>query len=230
MTNIIPAILMILTSTAQIDSTTPTGLWLEEFSTPYEIFQDAGFEVTVVSIQGGDVPIDPRSTKNLEETPAVKDAKQALKNTSSIDEVNPAEYDAVFFPGGHGTMFDFPNNGAVGTIINNVYERDGVVGAVCHGPAAFVGVKDSKGLPLVSGHKLTGFTNEEEIAAQLDKHVPFMLETKLRGLGAEFIPGEKFKEHVVVDKNLITGQNPASSAAVATAIVNALSKEATGQQ
>jgi putative intracellular protease/amidase len=213
---------MILTSTGQIDSTSPTGVWLEEFSIPYAIFQEAGFDITVVSIKGGDVPIDPRSLAGLEATPEVKAAEQLLKNTKSVSTIDPEVYNAVFFPGGHGTMFDFPNNEALSAVIRNVYYRDGVVAAVCHGPAAFVGVKGTGGDPFVKGRNLTGFTNEEEFAAALDKHMPFLLETELRNTGALFIPGEKFKENVIVDGRLITGQNPASSGKAAREVVKIL--------
>ena len=222
MTSVIPAILMILTSTAQFDSTTPTGLWFEEFAVPYEIFLSEGWEVTVVSVQGGKVPLDPRSTANLDEKAKSGGAMRALEQTISLKEINPSDYNAVFFPGGHGTMFDFPENPNINAAIQAVVKKDGVIAAVCHGPAAFVGAKDSEGKPIVSGRRLTSFTNAEEIAAQLEKHVPFLLESKLRELGAEFVLGENFKENVVVDDNLITGQNPASSAAAAKAVVQAL--------
>jgi putative intracellular protease/amidase len=229
MTSIIPAILMILTSTAQFDSTNPTGLWFEEFAIPYEIFLSEGWEVTVVSVQGGKVPLDPRSTANLDEESKNGIAIRALDQTISLKDINPSDYNAVFFPGGHGTMFDFPENPNINAAIQAVLNKDGVVAAVCHGPAAFVGAKDSDGKSIVSGRRLTSFTNAEETAAQLDKHVPFMLETRLRELGAEFVPGENFKENVIIDKKLITGQNPASSAATAKAVVLAMKAASDGR-
>lgn len=222
MTDLIPAILMILTSTAQIDSTTPTGLWYEEFAVPYEIFLAEGWDVTVISVEGGQVPLDPRSTANLDESAQQSRAMQALAQTVPLREVDPSGYDAVFFPGGHGTMFDFPENKNISAAIQSVMNKDGVVAAVCHGPAAFVGVTDSAGKPLVFGKRLTSFTNAEETAAKLDRHMPFLLESKLRAMGAEFVSGENFKENVIVDGKLITGQNPASSAAAAQAVVKAL--------
>jgi putative intracellular protease/amidase len=216
---------MILTSAGQIDSTTQTGLWFEEFAVPYEIFQDAGFEVTVASIQGGEVPIDPRSLTDYEQTPANERASAALKNSLPLTEVDAQNFDALFFPGGHGTMFDLPDNERVAAAIRGMLKQGKIVSAVCHGPAAFVNATKESGEYVVKGRRMTGFTNEEEIAVGLDKHMPFLLETRLTEQGAQFIGGAKFQEHVIVDGNFITGQNPASSKATAEAIVRALKQK-----
>jgi len=214
-------ILMVVTNHDRIDSNHPTGLWFEEFAVPYQSFRKAGYAVTVASPKGGRAPIDPRSTPDPNQTEMYAEPLQALQNTRPLNNVKVEDYDAIFFPGGHGTMFDMPAE-AVGRVVGQFADAGKVVGAVCHGPAALVTATRSDGTPVVKGHKVTGFTNEEERAVQLDQLVPFLLESRLRELGAEYVPSPLWNSHVVVDGKLITGQNPQSSASTAQAVIDAL--------
>lgn len=215
------SILLIVTSHDQIDAEHPTGLWFEEFAVPYQLFRQKGYFVTVASLKGGQTPIDPRSVPNAEQAEAHAEALQALKETQPLSSVNTDDYDAVFFPGGHGTMYDLPSS-EVGQIASQFTEAQKVVAAVCHGPAGLVEAKRSDGTPLVQGRKVTGFTNAEEQAVELDKLMPFLLESRLRELGAEFVAASNWSDNVVVDGNLITGQNPQSSGSTAKAVIDAL--------
>lgn len=210
-------ILMVLTNHKEIDEDRVTGLWLEEFAVPYEVFKEKGYDIAVTSPHGGTVPVDPNSRSD--DWP---DAENLLKDTERLDSVDPAEYDAVFLPGGHGTMFDFPDNSTLKSLLADYYESGKVVAAVCHGPAGLTEVKLSEGKPLVSGKKLTSFTNEEESGTGLEDAMPFLLETRLREQGAEFVAGEKFSDHVERDGNLVTGQNPPSSRSTAEAVIEAI--------
>jgi putative intracellular protease/amidase len=214
-------ILMIVTSHNQIDAEHPTGLWFEEFAVPYQLFREQGYLVTVASLKGGQAPIDPRSAPNADHSEADAEALQELKETQPLSSVNVANYDAVFFPGGHGTMYDLPSP-EVAQIVNQFADAQKVVAAVCHGPAALVEAKRSDGTPLVQGRKVTGFTNAEEQAVQLDQLMPFLLESRLRELGGEFVVASNWSDNVVVDGNLITGQNPQSSGSAAKAVIDAL--------
>lgn len=216
-------ILMILTSTAAIDAAHPTGVWFEEYAVPYNLFRAAGCEVTVVSTQGGVVPVDPRSAPSDQQREEFAAALEQLRNTKPLRKVDPRQFDAVFIPGGHGTMFDFPRDERVSAAVAAFAEAGKPVAAVCHGPAALVNVKLKDGTPLVKGRRVTGFTNAEERETTLEPLMPFLLETKLRELGAQFEPAANWADHVVVDGNLITGQNPASSASAAKAVIAALS-------
>lgn len=211
------------------DTSEPTGIWFEELATPYYEFVDAGYQVDIVSIKGGRIPIDPRSQKPIGENEAsvdrfLQDAKsmQKIQTTVSIDGFDLSEFDAVFFPGGHGTMWDFPNQEILASAITKALSENKVVAAVCHGPAVFVGVKDSQGTYVVNGRKIAGFTNDEEAAANLIDVVPFLLEDSLKEMGAVYQSGPAFESFAVKDGNLITGQNPASSRAVAQLVINAL--------
>jgi putative intracellular protease/amidase len=217
------SILIVVTSYARIDAQRPTGLWFEEFAVPYESFAEAGYLVTVASVKGGKVPIDPRSLPENQEAMAVKGPLAALQHTQRLMEVDVTEYDAVFFPGGHGTMFDFPRSREVAELVAHYLEQGKIVAAVCHGPAAFTRAKYRDGSAVVKGRKLTAFSNEEERAVQLDALMPFLLEDKLRSLGAEVQVAPQWQAHVVVDGNLITGQNPQSSLETAEALIQALS-------
>jgi putative intracellular protease/amidase len=211
---------MVVTSHAVIPASgKPTGLWFEEFATPYLVFRDAGIAVTVASPTGGAAPIDPRS---LSVPDAAQSAYTALQATQPLAQLNPDDYDAIFLPGGHGTMFDFPENVDLQRLLCGFAEANKVVAAVCHGPAGLVGAISANGTPLVAGKTVTSFTNAEEDAAQLSQEMPFLLETRLRELGANFVAQENWKDHVEEDGNLITGQNPQSSARIAQAVVNAL--------
>lgn len=215
------AILIVLTNTAQFDSSHATGVWLEEFATPYKIFTEHHVNVTVASPLGGVVPIDPRSL-NDETQEKFADEIELLKNTESLADIDVNGYDAIFFPGGHGTMFDLPGNELVQKAITQMYESGKVVSAVCHGPAAFVDVKLSDGKYLVDGKKVAAFTNSEEKAAKLDKYMPFLLQSKLEEQGATVKTAENYQPQVVFDGKLITGQNPASSENVARGVLETL--------
>ena len=225
----IPRILMVLTSHSQLgDTGQPTGFWLEEFASPYYAFLDGGAVVTLASIQGGEPPIDPKSYQDDAQTESTRrflvdpEAKQALAHTIPINEADAGDYDAIFLPGGHGTMWDFPTSTALTHLIA-AFDKDAkIIAAVCHAPAALVSVKTAAGEPLVSGKIVTAFTDSEEQAVELETVVPFMLETRLRELGAKFAGGENWAPLVQQDGHLITGQNPASSEPVATAVLDAL--------
>lgn len=210
MNEIIGTILLIVTSHAQMESGKPTGLWLEEFTVPYEVFTEAGYEVVVASPRGGKAPVDPRS---LPENPDPEEQRKLdlLTDTVALDSLPRKEFDGIFFSGGHGTMFDFPTDPHVQKLVSEALAQEQPLALVCHGPAALVGVSSGKGSAPLAGRTVTGFTNQEEEAVHLVEEVPFLLETRLRELGAEFIGGSTFQEHVVVDRNLVTGQNPASS-------------------
>ncbi|MDF3128127.1 type 1 glutamine amidotransferase domain-containing protein [Kiritimatiellaeota bacterium B1221] len=215
-------ILMIVTSHGEMDNGKPTGLWLEEFAVPYEQFTEAGYRVIVASPQGGKTPVDPRSmTENLSDRD--KQALKVLEDTVALGELE-AEYQAVFFSGGHGTMFDFPKDKNVSAVVEEAFEKDLPIALVCHGPAALVAATLNDGSPAVKGRKLTGFTNSEEEAVKLTEEMPFLLEDKLIEQGASFSSKENFKPHVVTDGNLVTGQNPASSKPAAAALLKLLQK------
>lgn len=220
-------ILIILTSHATMgDATKPTGFWFEELTTPYYAFVDAGAQVDLASIQGGGAPVDPRSQKPIGDNPATVDrflqdkpAMAALSATMRIDAADWAKYDAIFLPGGHGTMWDLPKSEALARLLASAYENDRVVSAVCHGPAGLVSVRLSNGAALVQGLRVSAFTNTEEDAVGLTPVVPFLLETRLRELGARYESGPDFQPFAVADGNLITGQNPASSEHVARLVL-----------
>jgi putative intracellular protease/amidase len=216
-------ILFIVTSHDRIDADRATGLWFEEFAHPYEVFQKQGYRITVASPKGGKTPIDPSSTPAPDAVSQYAEAIRALENTLPLTSVNAADYDAVFMPGGHGTMFDLPT-AQVGKIVGAFADADKIVAAVCHGPAGLVAAQRLNGQPVVAGHRVTGFTNDEEDAAQLSKVMPFLLQNKLAELGATFIPSPMWNDHVVVDGKLITGQNPQSGRSTADAVVTALNK------
>ena len=226
-------ILFVVTSFATVgDTDQKTGVYFEEMATPYYAFQDAGYEVEVVSIDGGEVPIDPKSIvedgEEGENPASVErflndaDAMGKIQNTASVKDVDEEKYVAVFLPGGHGTMWDLPGNEDLAAIVSDTLEHGGVVGAVCHGPAGLVDAKYSDGTPVVKGRKVSAFTNEEEEAVGLTDTVPFLLESRLEELGAKIVKGENFQPQAVADENLVTGQNPASSEKVAELMLEAL--------
>lgn len=215
-------ILMIVTSCGESTSGKKTGIWLEEYAIPYLLFKTAGLDVTVASVKGGEAPLDPRSVPDGGADKQWDDVVSILKSTLSVDSINPTEYDAVFFPGGHGTMFDLPNNATIASILEHFYINRKTIAAVCHGPACFIGATVGEGKPLVSGHTITAFTNEEEVAAGLDKEMPFLLETALVKEQANFQKASEWSDHIETDALLITGQNPQSSESVAQAVINSL--------
>lgn len=226
-------ILFILTSHAMMgDTGQPTGVWLEELTTPYYALKDAGYDVKLASIKGGEIPIDPRSLEGEEELPesvkrflADEDAMNALKNSAAIENVNATQYAAVFLPGGHGTMFDLPESERLAEIVSETLTENRIVAAVCHGPAGLVSAKNANGEPVVKGKNVAAFTNSEEEAVELTDAVPFLLETGLKELGANVITAPDFQPHAVQDGHLITGQNPSSSGKVAELIINTLNEQ-----
>lgn len=217
------SILIVVTSHDRIDAEHATGLWFEEFAIPFQKFKARDLDVTVASVRGGQVPIDPRSMPDDEETPQTRTALDALRTTRPLAELNVSGFDAVFFPGGHGTMYDLPNSPQIADLVSRFMEQDKVVAAVCHGPSAFVNAMRSDGTPAVKGRKIAAFTNEEEAAVELDKHMPFLLESRLRELGAEVSTAPVWSDNVVVDGKLVTGQNPQSSATAADELMKLLS-------
>ena len=222
-----PKVLMVLTSHSQLgDTGLKTGFWLPELTHPYYEFKKAGYLIDVASIQGGIAPIDPKS---LEEPDAankrfLQDAELMAKvlTTLPLSKIDPAAYQAIVFAGGSGTMWDFPNNEHVNRVAATIYENNGIVSAICHGPAALVDIKLSNGTYLVSGKKISAFTNEEEEELKQMHVIPFLLQDKLIERGAKHVYGKPWKENVVTDGRLITGQNPASAKKVAETIIKYL--------
>jgi putative intracellular protease/amidase len=224
-------VVMVLTSHSELgDTGEKTGFWLEEFAAPYYAFVDAGADVVIAAPEPGHPPIDPRSSEPENLTDATHRfkhdvaGKAKLANPISLDQIDVSSVDALFFPGGHGPMWDLASSDATAKLVESFYAQDKVIGAVCHGPAALVNAQTSQGDSILKGKKLTGFTNDEEKAVQLDQVVPFALETRLRELGGEFSKADVFQPYVVTDGLLVTGQNPPSSASTAQAIVKLLSQ------
>jgi putative intracellular protease/amidase len=214
-----PKILMVVTNHSELPNGHKTGLWLEEYAVPYNEFVEAGFDVVTASPHGGAAPIDPRSFEADKATTTYAGALEQVKRTTRLSDVNPDEFDALFFPGGHGPMFDLAIDARVKELLRHFAEKGKVHAAVCHGPAALVGATTSDGQSLVAGKRLTAFTNSEEREVQLDKVVPFLLEEKLQEEGAQFEGAANWTDHVVTDGLLITGQNPQSSASTARAVI-----------
>lgn len=220
-------ILLVLTSHSQLgDTGKKTGFWLPELTHPYYEFKKAGYLIDVASIQGGVAPVDPKSLVEPDDANQrfLQDAELMAKvfTTLPLSEIDPSAYQAVVFAGGSGPMWDFPNNEHVNRVAATIYENNGIVSAICHGPAALVDIKLSNGKYLVSGKKVAAFTNEEEEELKLTHVIPFLLQDKLIERGAKHIHGKPWKENVVVDGNLITGQNPASAKKVAETIIKYL--------
>lgn len=221
-------VLMVLTSHDDLGNTgKKTGFWLEEFASPYYEFLDNGAEITLASPKGGKPPMDPKSSEPDFQTEMTKrfnsdsEAQEKLANTKKISEIDYQEYDAVFYPGGHGPMWDLAQNKDSIQLIENFIKAQKPVAAVCHAPAALVNV-EIDGEPLVKGKKVTGFSNSEEDAMDLCDVVPFLLEEKLKNLGGKYEKASDWDSFVQVDGLLITGQNPASSADVAKKLVETL--------
>ena len=224
-----PKILMVLTSHDRLGNTgKPTGFWLEEFAAPYYAMRDAGAEITLASPRGGAAPVDPKSDDPKAQTPAMQrfrsdtEAQRALANTVKLSGINPDDYDAVFYPGGHGPLWDLAEDKSSIALIERLYAAGKPVAAVCHGPAVFRNTKTLEGAPLVSGKRVTGFANTEEDAAGLTDVVPFLVEDMLKAKGGKYSKAADWASHTAVDGNLITGQNPASSEETAKALLEAL--------
>jgi len=211
-------ILMVLTSHDKLgDTGNKTGFWLEEFAAPYYVFKDAGAEVTLASPKGGQPPVDPTSDAADAQTDATKrfksdDAAQKdLANTDVLSTVSADGYDAIFFPGGHGPLWDLAEDKSSTALIEAFDRSDRPIGAVCHAPAVFKHPKGADGKALVSGKTVTGFTNTEEEGVGLTDVVPFLVEDMLKSNGGDYQKGEDWASFVVTDGKLVTGQNPASS-------------------
>lgn len=221
-----PRILLVVTSHDRLgDTGEKTGFWLEELAVPYRTLLEAGAKLDIASPKGGKPPADPKSSgdASAEVRAFLSDAEAnaKLESTKRIADLAP-EYDAVFVAGGHGVMWDLATSKDLASLLSRTFEKGGVVAAVCHGPAALVPVVLSDGKPLVAGRRVAGFSNEEEKAAELDRIVPFMLESKLVELGGKYEHGPMWKSFAVRDGRLVTGQNPASSAAVAKEVLASL--------
>lgn len=219
-------VLMVLTSHDQLgDTGLKTGFWLEEFAAPYYVFKDAGAEVVLASPAGGQPPLDPKSelpdfqTDMTHRFNADPDARRALANTVKLETVSSKDFDAVFYPGGHGPLWDLAESKTSVELIQS-FERSGKpIGFVCHAPGALRHVKAADGAPLVKGRRVTGFTNGEEAGVELTDVVPFLIEDEFKSLGGFYEKGPDWAPFVIEDGKLITGQNPASSEGVAKALV-----------
>lgn len=219
-------ILIVLTSHDQLgDTGLKTGFWLEEFATPYYIFKDANADVILASPSGGQPPLDPKSDEPDFQTEATQrfkgdsDAQLVLANTKKLTDISADDYDAVFYAGGHGPLWDLAEDRNSIDLIETMYASGKPVAAVCHAPAVLRHAKAPDGTLLVKGKSVTGFSNTEEDAVQLSKIVPFMLEDELKSKGANYSKADDWHPYAITDGNLITGQNPASSDPVAKAIL-----------
>jgi len=222
-------ILMVLTSHDTLGSTgRKTGFWLEEFAAPWYAFKDAGVQVTLASPRGGQPPLDPKSDEPGSQTDATRRfksdaaAQAALAATRPLSTLRAADFDAVFYPGGHGPLWDLAEDAASVALIDATIAAGKPVAAVCHAPGVLRDAKGADGQPLVRGKRVTGFTNTEEAAAGLTDVVPFLVEDMLRAKGGAYSKAPDWQPHVVVDGLLITGQNPASSEPAARELLQAL--------
>ena len=226
-------ILMVLTSHEQLGNTgKKTGFWLEEFAAPYYVFKDAGADIVLASPKGGQPPLDPKSDEADAQTDATRRfkhdpaAQAALAHTAKLVDVSSAGMDALFYPGGHGPLWDLAEDANSIKLIEAMAAADKTVAAVCHAPGVLRHAKAAGGAPLVKGRRVTGFTNTEEEAVQLTKIVPFLVEDMLREHGGIYSKGTDWQSYVVTDGKLITGQNPASSAEAARAVLAQLKQGA----
>lgn len=222
-------ILMILTSHDELGSTgKKTGFWLEEFAAPYYVFKDAGAEITLASPKGGQPPLDPKSDEKDFQTAATErfkmdtEAQKALAHTRILRDLCAGDYDALFYPGGHGPLWDLAEDRCSIALIEAMYAQGKPVSAVCHAPGVLRHAKAPDGTPLVQGKTVTGFSNSEEAAVGLTEVVPFLVEDELQKNGGKYAKGADWQSFSVQDGNLITGQNPASSEAVAQAVLKKL--------
>ena len=222
-------VLIVLTSHDKLgDTGKPTGFWLEEFAAPYYVFKDAGAEIVLASPKGGQPPLDPKSDAPDAQTEMTKrfkndaESQALLANTRKLDEVSAADFDTVFYPGGHGPLWDLTGNSTSIALIESFIQARKPVAAVCHAPAALVQVRGVDGEYLVKGKRVTGFTNTEEEGVQLTDVVPFLLEDKLKEIGGDYSKGPDWSSYVLVDGLLVTGQNPASSEEAARELLKLL--------
>src|SRR5262249_27541043 len=224
-------ILMVLTSHDRLGNTgRKTGFWLEELAAPYFVFRDAGVDVTLASPKGGQPPLDPKSNEPNFQTDDTRrfeqdaSATHALANTVKLSEIDQADFDSVFFPGGHGPLWDLTNDRDALALIEDMLAVEKPVALVCHAPGILTNVKAPNGEPIARGRSVTGFTNAEEAAMQLVEVVPYLVENALKGQCASFLAANSFGVHVIQDGLLITGQNPPASRATARALIDALTK------
>lgn len=224
-------VLFVLTSHDKLGNTgEKTGFWIEEFASPYYYLTDKGVEVTLASPAGGQPPIDPSSDKPENQTEATirfkadKALQEKLSKTHPLSEVKAEDYDAVFYPGGHGPLWDLAESKDSAKLIESFYGMEKPVAFVCHAPGVLKNVKDAVGEPLVKGRKVTGFTNTEEELVKLTDVVPFLVENMLKEKGGIYSKAGDFEPYAMEDGLLITGQNPASSEKVAEILLNQLQK------
>ncbi len=220
-------VLMVLTSHSELGNTgEKTGFWVEEFAAPYYVMSDAGVDITLASPKGGQPPIDPKSTQPDAQTEATKKyfddkaLQEKVATTKNLSEVSADDFDAIFYTGGHGPMWDLYKDEDSIMLIENFWKANKPVAAVCHAPAALLNAKNKNGEPLVKGKKVTGFTEEE--AVKLTDVVPFLLEDELKAKGGEYSKGGDWESYVLKDGLLITGQNPASSEEAAKELLTLL--------
>ena len=225
-------VLIVLTSHGELGNTgEKTGFWIEEFASPYYVLADAGAELTLASPKGGQPPVDPKSESADAQSSYTKrfygdyDLIDKVAHTFKLSEVNEADYDSVFYPGGHGPLWDLATDATSIALIENFYKNNKPVAFVCHAPAALLKVKAPEGEPLVKGKEVTGFSDSEEEEVKLTKVVPFLLEDELKKLGAHYSKGDNWNSYVKEDGLLITGQNPASSEAVAKLLLIAINNK-----
>jgi putative intracellular protease/amidase len=224
-------VLMVLTSHSELGNTgQKTGFWIEEFAAPYYVMADAGVEITIASPKGGQPPIDPKSESADAQTPATqrfdkdKELQDKLAHSVKLTTVGQIDFDAVFYPGGHGPLWDLANDETSINLIENFIKHNKPVAFVCHAPGALIKVKVQNGDPLVKGKNVTGFSDTEEAAVKLTDVVPFLLEDELKKLGGKYSKGPDWGSFVLRDGLLITGQNPASSADAAKLLLNIINE------
>ncbi len=222
-------VLFVLTSNDEMgNSGKKTGFWVEEFAAPYYILTDAGYNVTLASPKGGQPPIDPNSdtedaaTEDTKRFDKDKKTQEILANTKKLEDVNQEDFDAVFYPGGHGLLWDLVESKTSKKLIESFIANDKPVSFVCHAPAILKNIQDTEGNDLVKGKKVTGFTNGEEEAVQLTDVVPFLIEDMMKEKGADYSKIGDWEPYALEDGLLITGQNPASSSKVAKLLMEEL--------
>lgn len=223
-------VLHVVTNVAHYDDPShPTGLWLSELTHAWEVFEEQGYEQSLVSPAGGAVPLEPRALKfpNYDKTAKAWRADSTkmglLQNTASPDEIDPSAYDAIYFTGGHAVMYDFPDSEGLQRITREIFERGGVVSSVCHGYCGLLNTQLSDGTYLIAGRKMTGFAWAEEVLARVDKLVPYNAEEKAKQRGALYEKAKlPFVSYAVADGKLVTGQNPGSAKATARKVVEVL--------